>query len=109
MRFVAVTDGDKVEAETKFGFSVNTYGIGDLVAVINSVSEKAIANLIKEYEASYTMTDSLLEGGKNRQSLIEAARIELGLEKFLVDGGFKGFSDTFEDLHGMKQLSYNFV
>lgn len=104
MRFVAVTDGDKVEAETKFGFSVNTYAVGDLVQVINSISNDAINQLVKEYEVSYTMMDSLLEGGENRQSLIEAARIELGLEKFLVDGNFKGFSDTFEDLHGMKQL-----
>ncbi len=104
MRFVAVTDGDKVEAETKFGFAVNTYPVGDLVEVINSISEGAIHKLMKEYEAAYHMAQSLLEGGKNRQSLIEAARIELGLEKFLVDGGFKGFSDTFEDLHGMKQL-----
>ena len=104
MRFVAVTDGDKVEAETKFGFSVNTYAVGDLVQVINSISNDAINQLVKEYEVSYTIMDSLLEGGENRQSLIEAARIELGLEKFLVDGNFKGFSDTFEDLHGMKQL-----
>ena len=104
MRFVAVTEGDKVEAETKFGFSVNTYGIGDLVQVINSISDTDIQNLIKEYEASYNMAESLLKGGKNRQSLIEAAKIELGLEKFLVDGGFKGFTDTFEDLHGMEQL-----
>ena len=104
MRFVAVTDGDKVEAETKFGFAVNTYPVGDLVEVINSISDDAINNLIKEYEASYDMAESLLEGGKHRASLIEAARIELGLEKFLVDGGFKGFSDTFEDLHGMRQL-----
>ncbi|MFH4967511.1 L-arabinose isomerase [Gaetbulibacter sp. M240] len=104
MRFVAVTDGDKVEAETKFGFSVNTYGIGDLVAINNAISDKAIEALIQEYEASYNMDESLLKGGKNRQSLIEAARIELGLEKFLVDGGFKGFTDTFEDLHGLKQL-----
>ena len=104
MRFVAVTDGDKVEAETKFGFSVNTYGIGDLVEVNNSISSGAIDKLIKEYESSYHMAESLLEDGKNRPSLIEAARIELGLEKFLVDGGFKGFTDTFEDLHGMKQL-----
>ena len=104
MRFVAVTDGDKVEAETKFGFAVNTYPVGDLVEVINSISDDAINNLVKEYEASYDMAESLLEGGKHRASLIEAARIELGLEKFLVDGGFKGFSDTFEDLHGMRQL-----
>lgn len=104
MRFVAVTDGDKVEAETKFGFSVNTYAVGDLVSVINSISDDAVNDLVKEYEASYHMAESLLEGGEKRQSLIDAARIELGMEKFLVDGGFKGFSDTFEDLYGMKQL-----
>ena len=104
MRFVAVTDGDKVEAETKFGFSINTYAVGDLVEVINSVTDAEIDALVKEYEASYNMADNLLEGGDKRSSLIESARIELGLEKFLVEGGFKGFSDTFEDLHGMKQL-----
>lgn len=104
MRFVAVTDGDKVEAETKFGFSVNSYGIGDLVKLIDAVSDDAVNDLVKEYEASYHMAEELLEGGEKRQSLLDAARIELGLEKFLVDGGFKGFSDTFEDLYGMKQL-----
>jgi len=104
MRFVAVTDGDKVEAELKFGFSVNTYGIGDLVAVINAVSDTDINTLIDEYEATYTMDASLKKGGEKHSSVYEAARIELGLRKFLVDGGFKGFSDTFEDLHGMVQL-----
>jgi len=104
MRFVAVTDGDKVEAELKFGFSVNTYGIGDLVAVINAVTDTDINTLIDEYEATYTMDASLRKGGEKHSSVYEAARIELGLRKFLVDGGFKGFSDTFEDLHGMVQL-----
>lgn len=104
MRFVAVTDGDKVEAETQFGFSVNTWGIGDLVGVINSVSEGEIKSLMEEYESYYHMAASLLEGGANRSSLHTAAKIELGLEKFLKDGGFKGFSDTFEDLHGLEQL-----
>jgi len=104
MRFVAVTEGDKVEAEMKFGFSVNTYGIGDLVKVINEVNDNDLAALIKVYETTYKMDASLLEGGEKHQSVIEAARIELGLRKFLVDGGFKGFSDTFEDLHGMVQL-----
>jgi L-arabinose isomerase len=104
MRFVAVTDGDKVEAELKFGFSVNTYGIGDLVAVINAVSEESVNELIEEYEATYTMADDLKKGGAKHQSVYDAAKIELGLRKFLVDGGFKGFSDTFEDLHGMIQL-----
>ncbi|MBB6126320.1 L-arabinose isomerase [Mucilaginibacter lappiensis] len=104
MRFVAVTDGDKVEAELKFGFSVNTYGIGDLVAVINAVIEADINTLIDEYEATYTMDTSLKKGGEKHSSVYEAARIELGLRKFLTEGGFKGFSDTFEDLHGMVQL-----
>ena len=104
MRFVAVTDGDKVEAELKFGFSVNTYGIGDVVAVINAVSEEAITALTDEYEATYTMADDLKKGGARYSSVYEAAKIEIGLRKFLVDGGFKGFSDTFEDLHGMLQL-----
>jgi len=104
MRFVAVTDGDKVEAELKFGFSVNTYGIGDLVALINEVSDNDIDVLINEYEATYTMSADLCKGGAKHQSVVEAARIEIGLRKFLVDGGFKGFSDTFEDLHGMVQL-----
>ncbi|TFF37113.1 L-arabinose isomerase [Mucilaginibacter psychrotolerans] len=104
MRFVAVTDGDKVEAETKFGFSVNTYGIGDLVAVIDSISEAEVTALTDEYESLYTMDASLLKGGAGYSSVYEAAKIELGLKKFLQDGGFKGFSDTFEDLHGMVQL-----
>ncbi|SDP82362.1 L-arabinose isomerase [Mucilaginibacter sp. OK268] len=104
MRFVAVTDGDKVEAELKFGFSVNTYGIGDLVAVINAIADTDINTLIDEYETTYTMDASLKKGGEKHSSVYEAARIELGLRKFLVDGGFKGFSDTFEDLHGMVQL-----
>jgi len=104
MRFVAVTDGDKVEAELKFGFAVNTHGIGDLVKVINEVSEASINKLINEYEANYTMADDLKKGGAKHSSVYEAAKIEIGLRKFLVDGGFKGFSDTFEDLHGMVQL-----
>ncbi len=104
MRFVAVTDGDKVEAELKFGFSVNTYGIGDLVQIINAVSDAAINELIDEYQSSYTMDADLHKGGARHSSIYEAARIELGMRKFLKDGGFKGFSDTFEDLHGMAQL-----
>ncbi len=104
MRFVAVTDGDKVEAEYKFGYSVNTYGIGDLVKVINDASDSEINALVQEYEDTYTLSDSLLKGGAMRQSLVDAARIEVGMERFLREGNFKGFTDTFEDLHGMKQL-----
>ncbi len=104
MRYVAVTDGDKVEAEMKFGFSVNTYGIGDLVEIINSSSEQSVKELLTEYEDSYQMSADLRAGGARHSSVYEAAKIEIGLRKFLTDGGFKGFSDTFEDLHGMVQL-----
>ncbi len=104
MRQVAVTDGDKVEAEIKFGYSVNTYGIGDLVQVINQVTEAQIDALIEIYEVSYNLMPSLQKGGAQHASLREAAKIELGMEAFLVAGNFKGFTDTFEDLHGMAQL-----
>ncbi len=104
MRQVAVTDGDKVEAQLKFGYSVNTHGIGDLVAVIKNVKKKEVDDLCETYNKEYKLTPSLKAGGKQHQSLRDAAEIELGMRKFLVDGDFKGFTDTFEDLHGMKQL-----
>jgi L-arabinose isomerase len=104
MRYVAVTEGDKVEAELKFGYSVNTYGVGDLVAVINQVSEQQIDELVAVYENEYTLVESLQKGGAQYQSLREAARIEIGIETFLVNGNFKGFTTTFEDLHGLIQL-----
>ncbi|MDB5193411.1 MAG: L-arabinose isomerase [Segetibacter sp.] len=104
MRYVAVTDGDKVEAEMKFGYSVNTHGIGDLVKVINEVSDADLNTLIQEYNDRYKLAEGLRKGGAGHQSLIEAARIEIGLRTFLEQGNFKGFSDTFEDLHGMAQL-----
>lgn len=102
MRYVAVTEGDKVEAEMKFGFSVNTYGIGDLVRRINDVGDNAINDLLKEYNDSYKISKSLQE--EQKASLKEAARIELGMRQFLEEGNYKGFTDTFEDLHGMVQL-----
>src|ERR1700712_2590450 len=104
MRYVAVTDGDKVEAELKFGYSVNTHGVGDLVKVINAISDREIDNLTAEYEARYAVVAALRKGGNQYNSLREAAKIELGLGAFLRDGNYKGFTDTFEDLHGMAQL-----
>ncbi|MEO6851986.1 MAG: L-arabinose isomerase [Mucilaginibacter sp.] len=104
MRYVAVTDGDKVEAEMKFGYSVNTHGVGDLVKVINAITDKEIDTLTAEYEERYAVTASLRKGGNQYTSLREAAKIELGIGAFLKDGNFKGFTDTFEDLHGMVQL-----
>ncbi len=104
MRYVAVTEGDKVEAELKFGYSVNYHGIGDLVKVVNETADSDIDTLIKEYEDSYTLADGLKKGGAQYQSLREAAKIEIGLRRFLEAGNFKGFTDTFEDLHGLVQL-----
>ncbi|CAG4994537.1 L-arabinose isomerase [Dyadobacter sp. CECT 9275] len=104
MREVAVTEGDKVAAEMTFGFSVNTYGVGDLVAVINAVSDQEVYDLIKTYEDRYHLVADLVADGTRRKSLADAARIELGIRYFLQDGNFKGFTNTFEDLHGMKQL-----
>lgn len=104
MRYVAVTEGDKVEAELKFGYSVNTYGVGDLVAEIDQVSGSAIDELVAIYEAAYSMDASLRKGGEKHSSVYEAAKIELGIKAFLKKGNFKGFTDTFEDLHGMVQL-----
>jgi L-arabinose isomerase len=104
MRQVAVTEGDKVEAEIKFGYSVNGFGMGDLVKVINAISDSAIDKLTSEYEQRYTVGTSLRKGGDKHQALREAAKIELGLRTFLEEGNFKGFTDTFEDLHGLVQL-----
>ncbi|HEX9090949.1 MAG TPA: L-arabinose isomerase [Anaerolineales bacterium] len=104
MREVAVTEGDKVEAQIQLGYSVNGYAIGDLVKFVDAVSEKEIDRLMAEYDASYTVAESLRPGGSQRQALREATGIELGLRAFLQDGKFKAFTTTFEDLYGLKQL-----
>jgi L-arabinose isomerase len=104
MRCVAVTEGDKVEAEIRFGYSVNTHGVGDLVKVINETSDGEIDRLCTLYNEEYLLTDHLKRDGARYASLREAARIEIGLRNFLQAGNFKGFTDTFEDLHGLSQL-----
>jgi L-arabinose isomerase len=104
MREVAVTEGDKVEAQIRLGYSVNGYGVGDLVKFVNSVTDAEINRLVAEYDDSYLVAESLCPGGSQRQSLHDAARIELGLRAFLEDGHFKAFTTTFEDLHGLEQL-----
>jgi L-arabinose isomerase len=104
MREVAVTEGDKVAAQMKFGYAVNGYGVGDLVKRVNEVSASAINKLVSEYQDTYQMDAALRSGGRRHSSVREAARIELGLRAFLKDGGFKGFTTTFEDLHGLAQL-----
>ena len=106
MRQVAVTEGDKVAAEVRFGFATNGYGVGDLVAKISDVGihDRHIDKLCAEYEDRYTVAKELRQGGARHDSLRYGARIELGLRAFLEAGGFKGFTTTFEDLHGLRQL-----
>ncbi|MEU8396185.1 L-arabinose isomerase [Nonomuraea sp. NPDC048892] len=102
MRDVAVTEGDKVEAQLRFGVSVNTYGVNDLVEVVDAASDADVTALVKEYAEQYTVTPELL--GERNDSLRYAARIELGLRAFLEEGGFKAFTTNFEDLGGLRQL-----
>jgi L-arabinose isomerase len=104
MRDVAVTEGDKVEAQIRLGYAVNGYGLGDLVKFMDQVSESDIDQLVTVYDDSYEVAQALRPGGNQRQSLREAARIELGLRAFLMEGNFKAFTTTFENLYGMVQL-----
>jgi L-arabinose isomerase len=103
MREVAVTEGDKVAAQIQFGYSVNGYGVGDLAKCVGEATDREVNQLVAEYESSYTVRPGMRKNGSLRQSLREAARIELGLRGFM-NGGFKGFTTTFEDLHGLAQL-----
>ncbi len=104
MRNVAVTEGDKVEAEIRFGVSVNTYGVNDLVAVVDAVTDAEIDALVSEYEERYDVAPQLRAGAARHDSLRYGARIEAGLRTFLVDGGFTAFTSNFEDLGGLRQL-----
>ena len=104
MRDVAVTEGDKVEAQLKFGVSVNTYGVNDLVAHVDAAGEAAVDTLVTEYADSYEVSPELLPGGARHSSLRDGARIELGLRSFLTEGGFGAFTTNFEDLGGLRQL-----
>jgi L-arabinose isomerase len=104
MRQVAVTEGDKVAAEVRFGFTVDAFGVGDLVARINEISDADVSRLCVEYEEKYTVAPELRKGAPRHESLRDGAQIELGLKSFLQSGGFRGFTTNFEDLHGLKQL-----
>ena len=97
MREVSVTEGDKVAAEARFGFGVNTYGVGDLVAVVNEVSDADVDNAVQMYRDLYIVSG-------DETQIRHAARQEIGMRTFLEEGGFTGFTTTFEDLHGLNQL-----
>ncbi|MFZ5967313.1 MAG: L-arabinose isomerase [Bacillota bacterium] len=104
MREVSVTEGDKVEAQIKFGWSVNGYGIGDLVQRINNISEAEVDKLMDLYAELYAFAPEAQVPGAARDAVREQARIELGMRAFLEEGNFSAFTTTFEDLHGIKQL-----
>ncbi len=104
MRDVAVTEGDKVEAEIRLGVSVNTYGVNDLVAVVDSVADATVDTLVAEYEDTYVVAPELRRGGERHESLRYGARIEAGLRQFLETGGYTAFTSNFEDLGGLRQL-----
>ncbi len=104
MRDVAVTEGDKVEAQIRFGYDVLGYGVGDLVDYVNQVTDSEIDQLVKDYNEQYEVVPSLRRGGSQYQSLREGARIEAGLRHFLEEGHFKAFTTNFQDLHGLTQL-----
>jgi len=104
MRQVAVTDGDKVEAEIQLGFSVNTHPVGELVELISSQSDSDVDGLCRLYADTYALAPELKAGAERHASLRYAARTELGLRAFLETHGFEAFSNCFEDLTGMEQL-----
>jgi L-arabinose isomerase len=104
MRAVAVTEGDKVEAQIQLGYDVYGYGVGELVKLVDEATDAEVDSLVKTYMDEYDITPELKPGGAKHDSLRYGARLEIGLRSFLAAGNFKAFTDTFEDLHGLKQL-----
>ena len=104
MREVAVTSGDRVEAQIQLGWSTNGHAVGDLVKRISEVTDAEVDRLVQEYETKYAVAPALLKGGSHRESLRDAARQEIGMRAFLSDGGYGAFTTTFEDLYGLNQL-----
>lgn len=104
MREVAVTEGDKVEAQIKLGWHVNTYSVGELAERVDFVSDRQVDLLLKEYKEKYIFEDDLFEDSSQLESIRYQAKLEIALRSMLEEGGFGGFTDTFEDLHGLQQL-----
>ena len=104
MREVAVTEGDKVEAQVRFGWQVNTWGVGDLAALFQEVSDSEAAKLVAEYEAAYDFSTEALKGGAARTAVVEQAKIEISLRRLLESQNARAFTTTFQDLHGLPQL-----
>lgn len=104
MRYVAVTEGDKTEAELRFGVQVNTWGVNELADAVHAASDASIDALVAEYEELYAVAPELRNGGERHESLRYGAAIEIGLRSFLEEGGFGAFTTSFEDLGSLRQL-----
>ena len=104
MNNVAVTDGDRVGAECRFGYHVDYAPIGDLVAYVEAVSKSDVDALVAEYEKLYAIADNAKAGARDRESVIQAARLEIGIQRYLDAGGYTAFTSNFDALHGMHQL-----
>ncbi|MDR2731459.1 MAG: L-arabinose isomerase, partial [Treponema sp.] len=104
MREVAVTEGDKIEAQIKFGWQVNTWGSGDLAVRYANITNAQAENLVQEYEAMYELAPELRTAGKARDAMLEQAKIEIALKEILVCENAGAFTTTFQDLHGLPQL-----
>lgn len=104
MREVAVTEGDKVGAQIKFGYAVNGYGVGDLVELVDGASDAEVSQMVQAYLDEYDVDHELRPGGARHASLVDGARIEVGLRAFLQAGDFKAFTSNFQTLHGLAQL-----
>lgn len=98
MRYVAVTEGDKIQAEKDLGWSVNTYGVGGFAEIVKAVKVSEIKQKTDEYRSSYIICSD------NISAIEYQARLEIALEKMLVEGGFGAYTDTFEDLYSLEQL-----
>ena len=104
MREVAVTEGDKVEAQIKFGWQISAFGVGDLVNYINKVDDADVDELYKTYEKEYEVAADCKPGGKYHENVRVQARYEIAMKQFMVDGNFKAFTTNFENLTGLAQL-----
>jgi L-arabinose isomerase len=104
MREVAVTEGDKVEAQIKFGWQISAYGVGDLVEYVEKVNESEVDALYREYESLYDVAENCKPGGKYHENVRVQARYEIAMKRFMEDGDFKAFTTNFENLTGLDQL-----
>ncbi|MCF8363553.1 MAG: L-arabinose isomerase [Prolixibacteraceae bacterium] len=104
MRNVAVTEGDKVEAQIKFGWEVHAYGVGDLVEYVEKVTDDEVDELYKEYESLYNVANDCKPGQKYHENVRVQARYEISMKRFLKDGKFGAFTTNFENLTGLDQL-----